>query len=684
MGKLIAGAVLAVAALAVTTTPVAAAPSAPTGLTAPRQEGGDGLRAQTSTTYSVDPAAGVIHGSSEVTLTNQMSGGWYFYAYSVPVLREAVNPRVVRSDGQSLSVSMVPDDDPTAWFAYMDVRLRPNLFPGNTITFRLDYEVPFQAPRAAGWSRGNAAVVTFPAVTSGDPNLGRIEVRVPDDYDVEVGGAQMDRTTEGGQIVLKAEAIADPYAFTPVIAATKDDKLLSRKAKVEGRDITLRAWPNDAGWVDYMSKELSATMPVLQELVGQPWPDNLDGLAVVESPTPAAHGYGGWYDPQGNAITLGDAFDPQLIAHELSHVWFNEGLFPTRWINEGLADEFAQTTLERRHVKADPAVEPNRSGPGAVALNAWDDPASFTDVDHVTEEYGYAAAWYVLDQVDAEVGPEKLREVVAAAAKHQIAYAGDPQRETMVGRPAWQVLLDLLENEAGSTKATQLFDRFVVTDDERGLLGRRAKARQSYLAQVERGDGWTPPYVLRKAMAEWDFAEVTGDIAQADEVLEVRADIERALEGLDVDHLGLEGRYERATRLDRLANEAEDTLAAARDYRHAHQRYDDTSGSLLGRIGLLGTNASAKLDEARDGIEQALPRGSSDASATVERRLDAAVRNALLRLGAVALLVGLLGWRLLHRLGRRRVARQEVKRLEAMFAAPDAADVSDTEPEVAP
>lgn len=668
MGKLIAAAVLAAAVLIVPTAPATATPAQETGRD-------DGLREQSASTFVVDPAAEVVRVSTEMTVTNELGqANYYFHTYYAPVLIGSVNHRAVRSDGQSLRVSIEASDVPEAGFSYAVVSLRPNLFQGQSQTFRLDYELPFQPPRAPGWMRGNDAVVTFPAFTGGDPGLGRLEVRVPDDYEVEVGGEELEREEADGQVVLTADPVADPDMFMSMVVATRDDKMLSHDAEAAGRPITLRAWPNDAQWVDYMAEQLDATMPVLEELVGLPWPDDGRDLEMIESSTPAAHGYGGWYDPNDNTITLGDEFDPMLIAHELSHVWFNDSLFGGRWINEGLADELAQTTMQKLQLPAAPAVAPNRSGPGSLALNDWTETWSFEDVDGLTEDYAYPASWYVLDQLAAEIGEDGLRKVIGVAADHEIAYAGDPDRESVEGVADWRVLLDLLENEAGSTKARDLFTRYVLTEQQVPLLADRQAAREAYAALAERSDGWTPPLALRREMATWAFDDATEAVAQADEVLALRADIEATLEGLDVGRLGLEDSYESAASMSDLGDEAQSTLDAARAYRDAAAHHDDVSGNVLARIGLVGSDTGAKLDDARSDLGDGKPGGALQATASVERRLDAAVRNGLLRVAGTVLVLVLLLWGPVLRRRRRRARQAEVDKLEAMYRAPEAID----------
>jgi len=670
------------AAVAPATPATSAAPARPVVPVGPGQtEAGDGLRAEANTSFVVDPTARVIRASTEMTLTHEYDPDYYFFSYDVLVLSESVNHRAVRSDGATLGVDVEADENPEAGVSHAMVDLQPNLFAGDTITFRLDYDLPFQPPRATGWSRGNDAVVTFPAFTPGDPGLARLEVRLPTGYEVEMGGETLTETEAEGQIVLKAETIAEPSVFTSVIVATRDDKLISEEVEVAGLTLHLRAWPDDAAWIDYVGEQLGAQMPVLEELTGQSWPADRGELEVAESSVPGAHGYAGWFDHFENSITLGDAFDPATIAHELAHVWFNGTLFTDRWVNEGMADEYAESTLEQLGTPGfQPATmpPPDPAAPGAVALNDWTDTWSFDDVDHEREMYAYLASWHVMDQVADEIGVEGLRTAVTAAVDREMSYPADPEGEEITGLITWRVLLDLLEN-AGSTRADGLFVRYVANADQRAEMDARRVARTTYAAFAEKGGEWTPPFELRRALGTWEFEKVDGLIAEAEGVLAVRDEIEGVLAeapGPAVELTGLEESYESARDLENVAEEAATSLDAAHAYRDAQEHHDEVAGGLIARVGLVGSGVDGKLDTARDDLAGGRSGGSLAASEDAEERLDAAVRNGLLRLGAggllVVLLVALGVWGPALRRRRRQKRDQEVARLEAMFNAPPA------------
>ena len=107
---------------------------------------------------------------------------------------------------------------------------------------------------------------------------------------------------------------------------------------------------------DAVSDLLRRGLPALRQRIGLPWP--VDGeLAVSEVHTPLLEGYGGFYDASDDEIVISEDLDDLTIIHEAAHAWFNAELFDERWINEGLADEYAARTLAQLELHGG-AVEP--------------------------------------------------------------------------------------------------------------------------------------------------------------------------------------------------------------------------------------------------------------------------------------------------------------------------------------
>ncbi|MGH9212825.1 MAG: hypothetical protein ACRD2C_19460 [Acidimicrobiales bacterium] len=629
------------------------------GRTAAQVDDGDGLLTETHVLYEVDPDAGATHVTVQMTLENQVPDAdrgtyveqTYFSNFSVPVLREATGFSAVDVAGNPLPVTeaLINGD---LWVEYANIDLQPDMYYGDESTVSVTYELPNQPARAEGLSRANDAFVSFPVFANGDPGLTSVEVRIPDRYEVEVVAGDLTREERDGQIVLSAAAIPDPMTFIPVVVATDDVNLVSRNADLDGIAVEALAWPDDAQWADFVIGQLGAAIPLLTDMTGQPWPTQ-ETLEVTETAAPYAYGYAGWYEELDHTISIGDALEPRVIVHEVSHVWFNSDLFTDRWVNEAFAEEYATTVLESLSEPQGAPPTPDRAGGAAIALNDWGNPSILDDQSEATEDYGYTASWFVLDQIAGEVGVDRMRDVIAVAADDQIAYMGDPDPEPGPQSTNWRRLLDLLEQVGGSQQAAPLFETYVVDDEQHAELAARAAARDAYSGLADRGGDWTPPLEIRELLAAWEFEHVADNVAEADEVLALRTQIADLLDGTDVERLGLEDHYETATDVADVVPLAEATLDAAEAYRDASARYDEGPG-ILGSVGLWLSGTGDRIDDARTNLEEGDAPASQRSSAAVQRRLDHATRDGLLRLGGLAMVGAAAAFGASHRRQRRR------------------------------
>ena len=116
------------------------------------------------------------------------------------------------------------------------------------------------------------------------------------------------------------------------------------------------------------------------------------------------------------------------------------------WINEGFADEYASLVLDEvSHggFKPDPA-QPDDSG--HVRLDGWAFPGRIADTKtDLSEQFGYNASWTVVRALVDEIGVDRMRTVLAAAADKQIPYVGAGSPEQLDGAADWRRFLDLLD-----------------------------------------------------------------------------------------------------------------------------------------------------------------------------------------------------------------------------------------------
>ena len=97
---------------------------------------------------------------------------------------------------------------------------------------------------------------------------------------------------------------------------------------------------------------------------------------MIESNTPYLYGYAGWFEPVNDVIEIGDELDQIVILHELTHRWFNDQMFSTRWINEGLAEELAAQAMAELDGDPEASKLPPASDPGSPAAQHVVGPAA--------------------------------------------------------------------------------------------------------------------------------------------------------------------------------------------------------------------------------------------------------------------------------------------------------------------
>lgn len=601
----------------------------------------DGIRYQGHTTYRLDPAAAVIRVTVDISVTNEAPDEYssryvtqkYFPSIGLPVLPEATNFSAARSDdGRALAVTR---EAPAAdQLATLTVDLSPDLYFPQTQALRVSYDLPDQPPRSESVTRANQAFATLLALGVGDPGLTSVEVFLPGSYEVETLGDAVIREDRGGEIRYHAEAIEAPERWSLVVSARNDDLLAREALSVSGHDIVVRAWPGDQEWADFVGRHVTEGLPVLEELIGQPWPV-ADDLEITETVSPYLYGFAGWYSSDTNKIEIGDELDPVVVLHELSHAWFNDQMFADRWIGEAFAEEYASQAL---HQMGSPLSEPDPiddAAPGALRLNDWSDPDPQTELSEEQELFGYNASWSVLRRVRDEIGTQGLIDVIAAAADGTIAYRGDPEPEASAGPAGWRRLLDLLEEVGGSDLADDVFTAHVVTEDQAASMQEREEARGAYRELREAGLGWTPPTSVRLAMDDWEFDEANELIVSANQILEVRDQLMTTVRPLDLTvppALEEEFETERAD-LDQVRGAVQEHLDAARSVADARATVDGDRG-VWTTIGLWGADPEAKVEAAGGAFEDGDLQEATQAAAEARDDIAAAADAGQVRVAA--------------------------------------------------
>ncbi len=587
----------------------------------------DGLATDARSRYVLDAQDTTVEASITLDLRNVTTDPGtasytYYDRYVVPVPAGAERVRAT-SGGDSLGVSLVRTDDPSTRLAQISF---PELRAGNSRQIELTFRVPGEKPRSADSTRVGPGYATFAVYGLGDPGRNVVEVLAPASMTFDSTSDGFSPQQDGDAVTYRTEA-ADPGGFWAVVSLRDPDASEERTVDAGGTSFILSGFKDDPEWADFVADRLATGIPVLERLVGTPWPGGLE--RVREDASPSLRGYDGWFDPTDDEIVVGERLDDDLILHELSHAWVAGERFDERWVYEGLAQVLADRAV--RETGGEPSRPPavSRGDAGAVALNRWGGSAGTRSAD--VDGYAYPAAFLATSALVGGLDDDAFAAVLASAIAGERAY--DPAGTTSPdgGRTSWSRWLDLVEERGGVDDAPAVFQRWALTPEQSALLGPRQAARAAY-AQVDDADGqWLPPEGLRDAMTAWDFERADHVLGEVQGLGASVRQVQDAAEATDQEvPVAVRSSYEEAAQDEEYAALATSLPKAA---------------GAIGAVGAAGSLASADRDPVASLGEAVL--GVDDLALDAELLLDdglleeasAAAEQASQRAG-IALLVG--------------------------------------------
>jgi hypothetical protein len=256
-----------------------------------------------------------------------------------------------------------------------------------------------------------------------------------------------------------------------------------------------------------------------------------------------------------------------------------------------------------------------------------------------------------------------MRHVLDAVAAGTLAYRGELPPEETTGAVDWRRFLDLVAEVGGSTRATELFEQYIVTASEQSQLDARDAARDRYAELLADSGTWAGPVVVRRHLNDWSFVDAEAAIGEAAEVLALRDTmIDKAValgigypDDVETDYESVDGSFDEVEAAIGEQIETFDLVDAAIDAEAADDGFFET-------IGLWGTDVPAAIDEA----ERAAAEGDHDAARaaaqaaldTVEQASEVGTRRVAIAVGSVLGAVVLVT--LLVVLIRRRRARSDL------------------------
>lgn len=466
---------------------------------APTASAQDGLDVSSESRYTVAPGGGPVKASVTFTLRNEtpdQGNTFYFWSeYGVPIPAGAKNVTAL-SGGQKLQVSLKSSDYPSEVEAVVTFPSR--LLYGQSRTITLTFDIVGAPPRSKNLTRVTKGYAAFTVIGPGDPGQMRVEVIVPKEMTFDTSSDEFSAEQDGATTTHTATSAPANEWFWAQVSARDQNVVETTKVRVGDRDLTLEAYPGDAAWSAFVKKSMGEGLPLLERLVGTPWPGEVK--RIREDSSVNLHGLGGYFDPKSDEIVIGEELDSALLYHELSHAWINSSRLDGRWLYEGLSEFLAQRAVTLAGGKPDPQPAVTPTSKHHRLLQDWEELGGGDSGDPDT--FGYPASRLVITQMLKGAKDEQIAAIISSALEGTPAYdrTNGPLHQGFTG---WEAFLDLVQSNGGNPGADALVAQWV-TGNSSWRAGRTEK--RTMYAALDKADGsWLPPLALRRAMTKWQF-----------------------------------------------------------------------------------------------------------------------------------------------------------------------------------
>ena len=321
-----------------------------------------------------------------------------------------------------------------------------------------------------------------------------------------------------GAFLLAAPASPAAAQAGGVIEARSSAAVSQSPLTAGGQAFDIQGLAGDSTWPAMIGAVLGPDVQRLEDLTGLQMPGGTIVVAEVGNGGLNDHALG--YDPATRTVGIPESATPRMVAHALSHIWFNSTMFEDTWVSEGLAGYSEIAAGAGNYVPC--TATPAYPGSGTPSLSKWLTlNLNSTIQDQNVSDWQYAASCAFFTSVADAMGPDAFKSVLRAAVGGERAYAAVSTADPQIGAPGpltSQQLVDLIDEDgmiaAGVTDPGRT-QQFLAGDGvfSAAVLSARLDARTAYRAQVAQSGKWTLPVAVRIPMSGWDFTAANTSMA---------------------------------------------------------------------------------------------------------------------------------------------------------------------------
>ena len=156
------------------------------------------------------------------------------------------------------------------------------------------YTIPGDPIRSESYTRVGPGYATFDVVGPGNPGQVTIEIVTPTAMSFDSTWDGFTSSDDGELRTHRSTESQDEYGTYAYVSVRDPERADSSDVTVGETSLALRSFPGDAEWSAFVTEQVTAGLPVLEETIGHSWPGAWS--TIREDVSPEVLGYAS-FDP---------------------------------------------------------------------------------------------------------------------------------------------------------------------------------------------------------------------------------------------------------------------------------------------------------------------------------------------------------------------------------------------------